>query len=325
MPPVLVHVSFAACPPFPALLHEGRVLALARWADVLGPEGHSMAALQQGWPRLEAPLRRLCDEPATAQAIARDGVPIDPLQLHAPVAPRQVFCTIGNYRAQWLEAALDADDGPHGPGADARRTQALAAMAARRRDGTPYVCHKGNAGIAGPCDPLVLPPTLEQLDWEVELGVVIGRPAWQVAVPDALQHVAGYCIVNDLTRRDRIFRDDVKALGSDWLQSKAAPGWLPCGPWFVPAWQVDDPQRLRLRLQLNGETMQDGDTGDMLFGIAEQIAYLSRHTRLLPGDLVCTGSPAGFGSHHRRFLRAGDIVEATIDGLGRQRVHCVAA
>lgn len=321
--PVLVNASFAACAPFPALLHGGRVLALARWADTLGPDSASMAALQQGWARLEAPLRALCEAPATHTAIAHDGVPVEHLRLHAPVAPRQLFCTIGNYRAQWLEAALDADDGPHGPLAAARREQALAAIAARQRDGIPYICHKGPATLAGPCDDLVLPEGLDRLDWEVELGVVIGRPAWQVDVRDALSHVAGYCVVNDLTRRDRIFRDDVKALGSDWLQSKAGPGWLPAGPWFVPAWQVADPQRLRLQLHLNGTAMQDGDTGDMVFGIAEQIAYLSRHTRLAAGDLLCTGSPAGFGSHHRRFLRAGDVVEATVEGLGTQRTHCV--
>lgn len=104
------------------------------------------------------------------------------------------------------------------------------------------------------------------------------------------------------------------------LQAIAAEGLPPAGPWFVPSWNVSDPGALRLWLRLNGALMQNGCTDDMVFGIAEQIAYLSRHVALLPGDLICTGSPAGFGSHHGRFLHPGDVVEAGIDGLGAQRI-----
>lgn len=117
-----------------------------------------------------------------------------------------------------------------------------------------------------------------------------------------------------------MFRAEPKGLGTDFLQAKGRPGWLPVGPWLVPA--VPDASALRLTLSLNGRVMQDGNTSDMLFGIAEQIAYLSHHVRLEPGDPVCTGSPAGFGTHHRRFLQPGDVVEAEVCGLGRQRV-CV--
>ena len=102
------------------------------------------------------------------------------------------------------------------------------------------------------------------------------------------------------------------------------PGSLPLGPWFVPAWQVPDASRLRLRLSVNGTVMQDDTADDMLFGIERQLAYLSRHTRLRPGDVICTGSPAGFGAHHGRFLRAGDVVTAQVSGLGEQRLRCVA-
>lgn len=112
-------------------------------------------------------------------------------------------------------------------------------------------------------------------------------------------------------------------MGTDWLQSKAHPGWLPAGPWLVPGWDVPDPAALRLWLRLNGQVMQDGCAADMLFAVAEQIAYLSRHVPLMPGDLVCTGSPAGFGSHHRRFLQPGDVLEAGVTGLGAQRVACI--
>ncbi|HSV70842.1 MAG TPA: fumarylacetoacetate hydrolase family protein [Methylibium sp.] len=322
---VLVNASFAACPPFPALLHDSRVLALRHWADRLAFDPNSFEALLAHWSWLAEALRALCQDPTTAATIARQGVSADAVRLHAPVAPRQVYCTIGNYRDQVLEAALDADDGPQGPGAPARRASALAAIEQRGREGSPYVCLKGSLTVADPAAPLLLTPELNTLDWEVELGVVIGRRAWQVDPHQALDHVAGYCVVNDLTLRDRIFRHDVKGLGTDWIQSKARPGWLPAGPWFSPVWNVPDPQRLRLQLHLNGQPMQSGWSGDMLFGVAEQIAYLSWHVRLEPGDLICTGSPAGFGSHHRRFLRPGDLIEASIDGLGRQHTRCVPA
>jgi len=325
MPIVLVNASFAACPPFPALLHDSRVLALRHWTDRLSGDFTSIDVLLAHWSRLADLLRALCEDPSTAATIARHGVPADALQLHAPVAPRQVYCTIGNYRDQVLEAALDADDGPQGSGAPARRASALAAVEQRCREGSPYVCLKGRSAVADPDAPLPLTAELTTLDWEVELGVVIGRRAWQVDARQALDHVAGYCVVNDLTLRDRIFRPDLKALGTDWIQSKAGPGWLPAGPWFAPVWNVPDPQRLRLQLHLNGEPMQNGWSGDMLFGVAEQIAYLSRHTPLEPGDLLCTGSPAGFGSHHGRFLRPGDVIQAGVDGLGLQRTRCMAA
>jgi 2-keto-4-pentenoate hydratase/2-oxohepta-3-ene-1,7-dioic acid hydratase in catechol pathway len=281
-----------------------------------------MASLMQDW-ELHAPvLAQLCAAPATLDAIEAHGLPVAALHIHAPVAPRQVYCTIGNYREQLMEAALDAGDGPAGPEAPARRVATLAAIEKRKREGTPYICMKGSVCVAGPYDDLQVDNELTTLDWEVEIGVVIGRTAWRIDRASALEYVAGYCVVNDLTLRSKVFRSDPQILGTDWLQSKARPGWLPAGPWLAPAWNVPDPGSLRLQLQLNGETMQSGAASDMVFDIAEQIAYLSHHTRLEPGDLLCTGSPAGFGSHHGRYLRPGDIVQAAVEGLGRQRVQC---
>jgi len=325
VPIVLVNASFAACMPFPALLHGSRLLALRHWAPRMASDTASFEALFADWSRLSAALHALCKDPTAAETIGQHGLLADAARLHAPVAPRQVYCAIGNYRDQLLEAALDAEDGPVGPGAAVRRASALSTIEQRRREGSPYICMKGRLAVADPDAPLLLTPELTTLDWEVELGVVIGQTAWQVDAKEALGHVAGYCIVNDLTLRDRIFRPDLKLIGTDWIQSKARPGWLPAGPWLSPAWNVPDPQQLRLRLLLNGQTMQNGWSGDMLFSVAEQIAYLSRHTRLEPGDLLCTGSPAGFGSHHQRFLRPGDLIEAAIDGLGQQRVSCTSA
>ena len=110
----------------------------------------------------------------------------------------------------------------------------------------------------------------------------------------------------------------------DWVQSKGISGSLPVGPWFVPAWQVPDVSALRLQLSLNGTLMQDDLAADMIFDVAAQIDYLSQHTVVAPGDIVCTGSPAGFGAHHRRFLRPGDEVRARVEGLGEQVLAVVA-
>ncbi|MFD0203643.1 MULTISPECIES: fumarylacetoacetate hydrolase family protein [Saccharothrix] len=139
-----------------------------------------------------------------------------------------------------------------------------------------------------------------------------------------MRHVAGYTIANDLTARDLVFRPDMREIGTDWLRSKNAPGFTPLGPYLVPAEFVGDPSDLRLTLKLNGETMQDESTEDMIFDVARMVSYASQTTTLLPGDLVLTGSPAGNGMHHGRLLRDGDVMESTITGLGVQRTRCVA-
>ena len=324
MAPVLLNVSVAGCRPFPALLHDGRALALAWWKDTALGDAHSMEQLVARWAGLSAVLRSVCESAAARRAIATHVTPLEAFRVHAPISPHQVYCTIGNYCSQVIEAAIDTADGPGGLEAPARREAAVAMVDRRRRAGAPYVCLKPASSIADPYAELAVASDISTLDWEVEIGVVIGTPAWQVDADNALDHVAGYCVVNDITLRERVFRADPPLLGTDWLQSKGRPGWLPVGPWLVPAWCVPDAMSLRSWLRLNGVTMQDGCANDMVFGIAEQIAYVSRQTRLNPGDLLCTGSPAGFGSHHGRYLRAGGVVEAGVSGLGAQRVVCVA-
>ena len=323
MNPVLLNVSVAGCRPFPALLHDDRVLALAWWSATELREITSVEQLVKRWQHVVPALRAVSESPDTTALIAAHGAALDACQIHAPVVPRQVYCTIGNYRAQVIQAAVDAEDGPSGSRALARREAAAAKLDRRQRDGMPYICVKPTSSVADPFADLVVSPALPTLDWEVEIGVVIGRAAWQVEPERVFEHVAGYCVVNDITLRERVFRPDPPLLGTDWIQSKGGPGWLPVGPWLVPAWSIEDPNALCPWLRLNGTTMQQGCASDMVFGIAEQISYLSRYTRLEPGDLLCTGSPAGFGSHHRRFLGAGDIVEAGVDGLGSQRIVCV--
>jgi 2,4-diketo-3-deoxy-L-fuconate hydrolase len=325
MQPVLLNASIAGCRPFPALMVGDRVLALSWFKGTEFGDIHRVEDLLERWGHVAPALQSVCSSEHAAEQIAANGAMLDALRVHAPIAPRQVFCTIGNYRSQLIQAAEDADDGPSGPKAAERRKAAMAAIECRCRDGDPYVCVKPTSTVADPFAELAISAGTSTLDWEVEIGVVIGTTAYRVDPERALEHVAGYCVVNDITLRERIFRADPPLLGTDWLQSKGGPGWLPVGPWLVPAWSVPDPASLRPWLRLNGASMQEGRASDMLFGIAEQIAYLSRHSRLEPGDLLCTGSPAGFGSHHRRFLGAGDVIEAGVDRLGAQRIVCVKA
>ncbi|MGN6314987.1 fumarylacetoacetate hydrolase family protein [Trinickia sp.] len=295
-------------------------MALAYWRGEGLRGTSSVFEFIAEWAANAAPLKRLCASSAVRSLIAERGVETAAFALHAPISPRQVYCTIGNYRCQVVQAALDAGGGAHERDC---REATLACIEQRRRDGAPYVCLKGTAAVAGPFDPLLVEADMSTLDWEVEIGVVIGRPARNVEPSRALEYVAGYCVVNDITLRERVTRHDLPTLGTDWLRSKSREGWLPAGPWLVPAWQVEHPSALRPWLRLNGASMQDGFAGDMIFSIAEQIAYLSTHTSLQPGDLICTGTPAGIGAHYGRYLRAGDVVEAGVSLLGAQRVVCV--
>lgn len=316
-PLALAQLSVAGCAPFPALVSGKRAQPLAAWSGARGLRGvGSMAGLLAHWAH---------NAPRLAEARLDDGAgPLQAYAVHAPIAPRQAFCTIGNYRAQVVQAALDAAPGLSAAQAEASRTQLLRALQQRHDAGEPYAVLKPATAVAGPYAGLPLHASLGTLDWEVEIGAVIGRAARNVGVAQALSHVAGYCTVNDITLRERVFRADPRAMGTDFLQAKGQPGWLPVGPWLVPASQVAHPAALRLTLTLNGQPMQEGTADDMVFSIAEQVAYLSRHVQLEPGDLVCTGSPAGFGQHHGRYLRAGDVLEAEVTGLGRQRTEILA-
>ena len=157
------------------------------------------------------------------------------------------------------------------------------------------------------------------------MAVVIGAPARHVNKADAMKYVAGYTIANDISNRDWVWaKGDLKALGTDWLTAKSCPTYLPVGPYMVPASQVADPQQLQVQLKLNGQTMQDESTSDMIFGVARLIEHISSIVQLWPGDLICTGSPAGNGTHYGRFLQPGDVVEGTITGLGTQRTPVIA-
>jgi 2-keto-4-pentenoate hydratase/2-oxohepta-3-ene-1,7-dioic acid hydratase in catechol pathway len=240
-----------------------------------------------------------------------------------PVQPTQVFQSGANYRTHVIEllAAQQADDRP---GETTAEPRAAAITDERAATGMPYVFAGLPTAICGPCDDVVLPAGGTQHDWELELAAVIGRPARRVHHDVALSYVAGYTIVNDITTRDRVYRPDIPGIGTDWLASKNAPTFLPTGPYLVPAAFIGDPMKLRIVLRLNGDTMQDACTAEMIFDIARLIDYASSLVELLPGDLLLTGSPAGNGIHHSRFLRPGDVMEGEITELGMQRNRCVA-
>jgi 2,4-didehydro-3-deoxy-L-rhamnonate hydrolase len=314
---VLAQASSDAGTALPWLVADGRALPLAIWAsDWPCARVGSLTELIERWQDHKSDLRVLTGLAETRDRIAAHGKRVDTLRLQAPIKPRQTFCTIGNYRRQVVEAALDAEDG-------ASEAAVHDALDRRRQSGEPYVCLTSPQRIGAPVGELSIPRGIENLDWEVEIAVIIGADVRHVRAEDAGDVIAGFCVANDLTVRSRVTRADLPALGSDWIQSKGMPGSLPLGPWFVPAWQVPEVVRLRLRLAVNGTVMQDDTADDMLFGVERQIAYLSAHTLLRPTDVLCTGSPAGFGAHHGRFLRDGDLVTAQVSGLGEQRLRCV--
>lgn len=186
----------------------------------------------------------------------------------------------------------------------------------------PVLFSKATSCLSGPYDPVVIPRGSQKTDWEVELGVVIGHKAHCVSVEAALAHVAGYCVVNDVS--ERAFQTE---MGGQWIKGKSAPTFGPVGPWLVTADEVPDPQALDLGLSVNGEKLQGSNTGDMIFTVAEIISYMSRFMDLVPGDLISTGTPfgVGLGMNPQRFLKVGDVMELFVEGLGSQRQEAVAA
>ena len=222
----------------------------------------------------------------------------DGVRLGVPVAGIGKIVCIGlNYADHAREAGLEAPD-------------------------EPIVFFKPCSALTGPGDPVTLLRNSRHTDWEVELAVVIGATARHVAEADALDHVAGYCVANDVSER----KFQAKGTGQ-WILGKSGDSYCPLGPWLVTADDIDDPQNLRLWLDVNGERMQDGTTADMLFPVACLIHFVSRFMSLEPGDVLCTGTPAGVGQgrNPRKFLRAGDRLRLGIEGLGEQASEVVAA
>ncbi len=185
----------------------------------------------------------------------------------------------------------------------------------------PIVFMKATTCISGPNDDIVLPKISTKADWEVELGVVIGTKAQYVAKDQALKHVAGYCVVNDVSERQFQLER-----GNQWDKGKGCDTFGPIGPYLVTSDEVPDPQNLNMWLDLNGQRRQRGNTKTMIFGVAHLVSYLSQFMTLLPGDIICTGTPpgVGMGMKPQQFLKPGDQLKLGIDGLGEQTQHVVA-
>lgn len=184
----------------------------------------------------------------------------------------------------------------------------------------PIIFMKATSCIVGANDAIVQPPHSTKLDWELELGVVIGSTARYVDEAQALAHVAGYCIVNDVSERA------FQMQSSQWDKGKGCDSFGPIGPWLVTRDEVPDPQNLGMRLELNGELRQSGNTSTMIFSVARIVAYCSRYMTLVPGDVITTGTPPGVGMGMKppQWLKPGDELHLSIEGLGEQRQRVVA-
>jgi len=218
-------------------------------------------------------------------------------RLGAPIAGVRQFVAIGlNYRKHAAESGLEIPK-------------------------EPVVFTKALTSLAGPNDDIEMPAGSKATDWEIELGFVIGTQARKVAVADALKHVAGYCLANDVSERDW----QIKRNGQ-WGKGKSFDGFGPIGPWLVTADELPDPQGIPLELAVNGEAKQKSNTADMIFPVAEIVSYLSQFMTLLPGDVVITGTPEGVGlgaKPHPVFLKPGDVMTLSAGPLGTQRQRVI--
>lgn len=185
----------------------------------------------------------------------------------------------------------------------------------------PIIFMKANSSICGPNDDVYIPRGSTKTDWEVELAVIIGKPGKYIDEADAMDHVAGYAVTNDVS--ERAFQIE---MSGQWTKGKSCDRFGPLGPWLVTADDIADPQDLGMWLTVNGQTMQNGSTATMVFGVAHLVSYLSRFMPLLPGDVISTGTPpgVGLGMTPPTYLKAGDVVELGIDGLGQQRQTFIA-
>lgn len=303
-------------PAWPGIVRSGHVLPLhAALADI----PRDLSLILRNWEAWSAPIH--------AAAARREGWLAEAdLQVHLPYLPENLYCSGANYHRHVVD--LIVARGSPGMRSDLpieeRRAFADALMRQRAATGAPFVFIASRSSIAGGRDPLVLPYDCQEPDWELELAVIIGKPARRVSRAEALDYVAGYTIANDITARELVERPDMPQMGMDWVSSKNSPGFKILGPYVTPARFVPDPQALHVHLQLNGQVMQDEGTDDMIFPVRRLIEFISARCALLPGDVILTGSPAGNGAHYGRFLQDGDVMQGEICGLvGVQITPCL--
>ena len=273
-------------------------------AKVTGkPAYATVAGILADWKTAEAALKKAAAGAAKSRAKRQ---PLRKTKLLAPVPfPPTIFCAGANYADH---AAAMARKQGHPEPADPHELNLK-----------PWHFIKAGRTITAPGATVKASHYANNLDWEIELAAVIGRPAKDVPLNKALSYVAGYVVANDFSARDRGRRPGVEETSffkMDWTKHKSFDGSCPIGPWITPASDIADPQKLALKLWVNDELKQDSNSSKMLFTLAEQIAQLSINMTLHPGDLILTGTPSGTGAESGEFLKAGDVVKVWIEGIG---------
>ena len=284
--------------------------------DLAAATGHAshanMLDVLRDWDK----ARAILPEAARLATWKADGLPLAGTKLLPPIpTPEGIFCAGANFTDHMLEMAkvqnIAPEPDPHEVGLK------------------PWHFIKLAHCLAAPGSTVTLPDYSKMVDWEAELTAVIGRPARNVSIERALDHVAGYTIANDLSARDFTKRPqvaDTSPFKFDWLGQKCFEDACPLGPWIAPKDAVPDPQNVAIKLWVNDVIKQDSHTSKMIFTLAEQISHLSSRVTLRPGDLILTGTPAGVGSTRdpRRYLQVGEEIVSTIEGIGTLRNRCVA-
>jgi 2-keto-4-pentenoate hydratase/2-oxohepta-3-ene-1,7-dioic acid hydratase in catechol pathway len=305
---LLSYVKENAAPRAGLLIEDQTVLDVERVLKTLGEEVSglcptSVLSILEHWdkvsPWLEEGARR---NKEVGSGFAR---PLAETRLVAPILyPPNIYCAAANY----IDHSKEMKSG----------------SLPEKSQGQPYFFTKlTRQTVIGPDEPIKIPYPEARIDWEAEIGVLIGRRCRKVSVSEAMEYVAGYIILNDLSDRARNFRKDWY-FKFDWLGGKSFETSAPMGPWITPKDLIRDPHDLSIQLWVNNELMQDASSRDMYFAIPEQLEYLSHLFTLLPGDVIGTGTPAGVGHGRGVYLKPGDVVSITIEGLGSLRNPVVA-
>ena len=284
------------------VLPEGVLDLVAAWSWLFPGDGGPPASAVDLIAR-EDLIPRLRQRLADARLGAMDAYlrPLDRTRLAPPVPiPGKLICAASNYPAHIVESGREAPPDRHVI--------------------TPWLFLKPSTCIIGPGAPIPIPRGGQAIDWEVELAVVVGRRAKHIPPEQALAHVFGYTIVNDISER-RFRAPEARPVREwdkffDWLHGKWFDGFAPLGPWITTADEIPDPQALSLELRVNGQRRQHGNTAEMIYPVAELIAFASAVMTLEPGDIIATGTPQGVGSASGERLRSGDVVECRVEGIG---------
>jgi len=285
-----------------AIVSDNEVLDLtAAWSAITGGDGRPPRTLLDVLGRDELLQSTLADVRLDDAALRLHKRPLRDVRLRAPLPHcEKLICVASNYMAHIEEAGQEAPQD--------------------RRTVTPWLFLKPSTTIIGDGAPIVVPSEGQAIDWEVEVAAVIGRRGKHIPAGEALRYVAGYTIVNDVSER-RIKVPDGRQPREwdkffDWLHGKWFDGFAPMGPWVVTADEIPDPQNLGLELRVNGRLRQQGNTSDMIYSVAELVAFASSIMTLAPGDVIATGTPHGVGSATGQFLQPGDVIECNVERLG---------